>query len=61
MVVDVTVEVAELGVVLVEESVLLSLPPHATVSVLKAIVAAIPTATEKRRCVRLSVMVTLDS
>jgi hypothetical protein len=40
----------------VDESLLLSLPPHAAVSVLNAITAATPAVTEKRRVVRVWVM-----
>jgi hypothetical protein len=57
----VTVEVSvlvALVVLVVEESLLpLSLPPQAAVSVLRAITAAIPAAAEKRRVVRVSIMV----
>jgi hypothetical protein len=58
MVVVVVVSVV-VEVVLVDEEVLLplSLPPHAAVSVLRAITAAIPAAAESRRGIRVSVMV----
>jgi hypothetical protein len=48
-------------VLVVEEDPPLSLPPHATVNVPAAIAAAIPATTEKRRGIRVSVMVILDS
>jgi hypothetical protein len=48
-------------VVVVDEVLPLSLPPQATVSVPAAIAAAIPATTEKRRGIRVSVMVSLDS
>jgi predicted MFS family arabinose efflux permease len=43
------------------ESLPLSLPPHAAVSVVSAITAAMPAVTDKRRGLRVSVMVSLTS
>jgi hypothetical protein len=62
VVVSGAVVVSVVGVVVVVDEVLpLSLPPQATVSVPAAIAAAIPATTEKRRGIRVSVMVSLDS
>jgi hypothetical protein len=55
-VVAVVVSVEVLVVDDVEDSLPLSLPPHAAVSVLNAITAATPAVTEKRRVVRVWVM-----
>jgi hypothetical protein len=54
----VAVVVSELLLVVdeVEESLLLPLPPHAAVSEVNAMTAAIPAVTEKRRGIRVWVM-----